>query len=336
MVNFKTNKMKMNKITTLPLLALTLVLGITSCKKEEVEPTPTTPSMMSMTYDYGFNNGQVVSSEYYDGMHADNLTATMMVEEISSTQTEITVTLNNTISGETYHIHAHDAADPATTPNGTPYNESANTEVFTQMLTGNGGSVSVSQTVDMTYAQITETYEGFLVVHDPLQAINTAEISTYIVVGSFARAQAASNLSSMEYTYNFNTGQIDPSYAYSGMHANTLMGMLKIQELGSGESRVSVNLMNTMNGETYHVHAHDSADPATTPNGTPYNETPNSGLLTVMMNGTGGNAMASQISAMSYNDITMNYSGFFVAHDPLQAINTADPSTYVLLGVFAQ
>lgn len=329
--------MKTNKITTLPLLALALVVGMTSCKKEEVEPTPTpTPAMMSATYNYEFNNGQVVPSAYYDGMHADNLMATMTVDEVSSTQTKITVTLDNTMNGEVYHIHAHDAADPTTTPNGTPYNESPNTGVFTQMVTGNGGSISISQTVNMSYAQITGTYEGFFVVHDPLQAINTADISTYLVVGTFARNQAASNLNTMEYAYDFNTGQLNPAYAYAGTHANNLMGTLKIQELGSGESRVSVELMNSMNGETYHIHAHDAADPTTTPNGTPYNESPNTGLLTVMVNGNGGNAMASQISSMTYADITMNYSGFFVVHDPLQAINTADPTTYVLLGVFAQ
>lgn len=328
--------MKKKRILSLPMLTLALVIGMTSCKKEEIEPTPATPAMMSATFSYEFNNGQVVPSAYYNGAHSDDLMATMSVEEISSTQTKITVTLDNTMNGEVYHMHAHDAADPATTPNGTPYNESPNSSVFTKMITGNGGSVSVSQTVNMTYAQITSTYDGFFVIHDPLQAINTADISTYLVVGSFARTQTASNLSSMEYVYDFNTGQLDPTYAYSGSHANNLMGMLKVQELGSGESRVSVELKNSMDGEMYHVHAHDSADPATTPNGTPYNESPNSGLLTVMINGNGGNAMASQISSMTYMDITMNYSGFFVVHDPLQAINTADPTTYVLLGVFAQ
>lgn len=321
----------------IPVLLAAFTLSMQSCKKKEMEEEPVTPvaPMMSATYNYEFNNGQVVASAAYDGMHMDNLSAQMTVQELSSTQSKITVTLTNTVSGEMYHIHAHDAADPATTPNGTPYNETPNSMVFTQHATGNGGSVSVSQTVDMTYAEITSTYEGFLVVHDPLQAVSTTDISTYLVVGSFARTQAASGLANSMFNYDFNTGQVDPSFAYAGTHANTLSGMLKVQALADGTSRVSVMLMNTMNGEMYMVHAHDAADPATTPNGTPYNEMPNSNLCTIMINGNGGTAGASQISTMSYTDITTTYSGFFVVHDPLQAIDTTDPTTYVLLGLFA-
>lgn len=321
----------------LPAFAFTLLV-VTSCKKEEETPTPTpTPTpMMSSTYNYEFNNGQVVSSAAYDGMHMDNFNASMKVDELSSTQSKVTITLNNTVDGETYHVHAHDFADPATTPNGTPYNETPNTAVFTQMTTGNGGSVTLTQTVDMSYADLTMNYGGFLVVHDPLQAVSTVDISTYLVVGAFARTQAASNLNAAMFTYDFNTGQLDPAYAYSGAHAATLGSMLKIQELADGTSRVSVILDNTMNGEMYMVHAHDFADPATTPNGTPYDETPNSSVCTVMVNGNGGMASANQMSSMSLTDLTTTYNGFFVVHDPLQAINTADPSTYVILSVFAR
>lgn len=322
----------------LPVLLLSFVVGLQSCKKEEMETTPTptpTPTMMSSTYNYEFNNGQVVSTAAYDGMHMDNLMAAMNVEELSSSQTKITVTLSNTVSGEMYMVHAHDAADPTTTPNGTPYNESPNTTVFTQMGNGNGGDLVLTQTVNMSYADITTMYDGFFVVHDPMQAINTADISTYLVVGAFARDQAATGYSSMMYAYDFNTGQIDPSFAYSGTHATTLNGMLKVQELADGTSRVSVMLNNTMNGEMYMVHAHDAADPTMTPNGTPYNETPNTGLCTLMISGNGSMAGASQMSMMSANDIMTTYQGFFVVHDPLQAIDTTDPTTYVMLGLFA-
>lgn len=313
-----------------------LLLG--ACKKEENEPEPEpepTPEMQSSSYDYEFNNGQVVQSAAYDGMHMDNMTATMTVEEMSSNETKISVTLTNTVDGENYMVHAHDAADPANTPNGTPYDETPNADVFVQVANGNGGDVTVSQTVSMSYSSIVNDYEGFFVVHDPLQTINTADISTYLIVGSFARTQAASNLSSMSYNYDFNTGQLDPSYAYSGSHSSDLGAMLKIQELADGTSRVSVSLMNSMNGETYMVHAHDQADPANTPNGTPYDETPNADVLAISIDGNGMTAYNNQISTMSYADLTANYSAFFVVHDPLQAIDTTDPSTYVVLNVFA-
>lgn len=232
-------------------LSTGLILG--SCKKDEPEPEPTpdqTPEMQSATFEYEFNNGQVVASAPYAGMYMDNLIATMMVEEVSANETMISVTLTNTIDGEMYMIHAHDAVDPATTPNGTPYDETPNGNVFTQMANGNGGNVTVSQTVSMSYSSIINDYEGFFVVHDPLRPISTTDISTYLVVGSFARMQAESNLSSMSYNYDFNTGQLDPSFEYSGMHNNDLSVQLKVQELANGFNRVTVALMNSMNGET--------------------------------------------------------------------------------------
>lgn len=325
-------------VYALSILTISTGLLLGACKKEENEPEPEpepTPEMQSSSYEYEFNNGQVVQSAAYDGMHMDNMTATMMVEEMSSNETKISVTLTNTKDGETYMVHAHDAADPANTPNGTPYDETPNADVFVQMANGNGGDVTVSQTVSMSYSSIVNDYEGFFVVHDPLQTINTADISTYLIVGSFARTQAASNLSSMSYNYDFNTGQLDPSYAYNGSHSSDLGAMLKIQELADGTSRVSVSLMNSMNGETYMVHAHDQADPANTPNGTPYNETPNADVLAISIDGNGMTAYNNQISTMSYADLTANYNAFFVVHDPLQAIDTTDPSTYVVLNVLA-
>lgn len=333
-------KIRINRLMALPVMVLTASLIMTSCKKDDPEPEPTpeptpNPEMQSSTYEYEFNNGQVVESAAYDGMHMDNLMATMTVEEVSSSETEISVTLTNTVDGETYMIHAHDAMDPATTPNGTPYDETPNGDVFTQMANGNGGEVTVSQTVSMSYSDLVNDYEGFFVVHDPLQQLSTVDISTYLVVGSFARTQNESNLSSMTYNYDFNTGQVDPSYAYNGSHDANLGATLKVQELANGESRVSVAIMNSINGETYMVHAHDMADPATTPNGTPYDETPNADVLATTIEGNGMTVYNSQHSTMSYADLTNNYEAFFVIHDPLQALTTTDPTTYVVLGVFA-
>lgn len=327
--------MKISKHLALPILAMAVLIGTQSCKKDEMEPTPA-PAAMESTYNYEFNNGQVVSTAAYDGAHMDNLTASIKVTELTSSTSRITVTLNNTISGQTYHTHAHDAADPTTTPNGTPYNETPNTALYTQMIMGNGGTVSVSQDVALSYSTITSSYDGFFVVHDPLQAVTTTDISTYVIVGSFARTQTATNYGSTVFPYDFNTGQVSPTFAYSGAHTTSLTGDLKIQGLADGTSRVTVMLDNTLNGEIYHTHAHDAADPTTTPNGTPYDETPNTGLCTFMITGNGGTAGNSQMTTMSYGDITATYEGFFVVHDPLQAVTTTDPTTYVLLGLFAR
>ena len=328
--------MKISKHLALPVLAMAVLIGTQSCKKDDVEPVEPAPAAMESTYSYEFNNGQVIPTAAYDGTHMDNLTATLKVTELTSSTSRVTVTLTNTISGQTYHTHAHDSADPATTPNGTPYNETPNTALYTQMIMGNGGTVSMSQDVSMSYSAITASYSGFLVVHDPLQGVTTTDISTYLIVGSFATAQAATNFGSTVFPYDFNTGQVAAAYAYNGTHATSLTGDLKIQELGDGSSRVTVMLNNSMNGETYNVHAHDSADPATTPNGTPYDETPNVGLCAMAITGNGATAGNSQMTTMSYADITATYEGFLVVHDPLQAVTTTDPTTYVLLGLFAR
>lgn len=137
-------------------------------------------STENTSYDYAMNSG-------YVGDHADDFSATLTVEELEAGGSMITVELNNTVQGETYPIHAHDAADSATTPNGTPYVESPNASIFAQMATGNGGSVSVSQTTTMSYTELTTTYDGFFVCHDPLQDISTSNTATFLVVGAFAR-----------------------------------------------------------------------------------------------------------------------------------------------------
>lgn len=333
--------MKLFKNYVLPTLALGLMLGATSCKKDDdddmTDNTPDTPTeMKSETYDYNFNNGQLVSSSSYAGSHMDNLMASMTVEETGDNSSKITVTLENTVDGEMYMIHAHDAADPNTTPNGTPYNETPNSAVFTQMATGNGGDVSISQTVDMSFDDITASYEGFFVVHDPLQPISTTDLTTYLVLGTFAREQAAYTLTSEMFNYDFNTGQIAASFAYAGSHASNLGASIKLQELGDGSTRVSVMLNNSIDGEMYMIHSHDVADPNLTPNGTPYDETPNSDVCTMMATGNGASVSVSQMSSMSIGDLTTSYEGFFVVHDPLQAITTTDPTTYVILGEFAR
>lgn len=327
--------MSRSYVLKFPILLAFTGLVFTSCNKEDDEEMEPTPEMRTAEYDYEFNNGQVVPSAPYKGSHMDDVMAMMKIEELSEDMVEISVTLTNTVDGEMYIIHAHDAADANTTPNGTPYDESPNNDVFNQHATGNGAKVTVSQTVEMGYDAIVESYEGFFVVHDPMQDISTTDISSYLVVGSFARNQPETNYSSMSYNYEFNVGQVNPDFAYEGPHTDNLSAMLKIQELEAGNSRVSVALMNSMNGETYMVHAHDMEDPENTPNGTPYNETPNEDVLVLMLEGNGGTSHKSQVSSMSFNDLGNTYEAFFVVHDPLQDLSTTDPTTYVVLGVFA-
>lgn len=322
--------------TIISALILSLGLGMSSCKKDDDTVDPVTPAVKSMTFAYEMNNGQVVSTSPYKGSHKDNMTATIKVTEATDGKAMISITLDNTISGEIYRVHSHDAADPTTTPNMTPYNETPNGDVFAAMATGTGGSVTVSQTSTMTYDAIINTYNGFFVVHDPLQTVSTVDISTYLFVAPFARTQAASGLSRGTFNYAFNTGQVAAAYAYSGTHATNLSAVINVQELGNGESRVTATLNNSISGQTYNVHSHDKADPTTTPNMTPYNETPNFDVCVMQIAGNGGDAYNSQISTKTYTEITTTYDGFFVVHDPLQAMTTLDPTTYVLLGSFAR
>lgn len=294
------------------------------------------PVLQSKTIEYEFHNGQTVPTAPYTGYHKSDLSASLMIQELESGSTNITVELKNTMDGETYHMHAHDAADPATTPNGTPYNESPNADLFAQMLVGNGATTSITQETSMSYDEIVNNYEGFFVVHDPLQAVNTADIATYLIVAAFAKDQTATNLESMSFNYAFNTGQVEPTFAYDGTHADNFNSEIRIDELADGRTRITVVHNNTMDGMTYATHAHDMADPTTTPNGTPYIESPNGGVFAGGIIGNGGTNGAANISDLSYTEVTSSYNGFFVVHDPLQTIDTTNPKSYIILGVFAR
>jgi hypothetical protein len=295
-----------------------------------------TPELESKTITYQFNNGQLVPTAPYSGYHNSNLSATMTISELESGMTSITVALMNTMDGETYPMHAHDAADASTTPNGTPYNESPNGDIFATVIVGNGGTATITEETAIEYDELVNNYEGFFVVHDPLQAVNTADITTYLIVSSFAKDQTITAFDSETFNYDFNTGQIVEAFAYEGTHDTNLSSLIRVDELADGRSRVTVVHNNTMNGMTYATHAHAMADPATTPNGTPYNETPNGDVFAGAILGNGGSIGIARISDMSFAEITTSYDGFFVVHDPLQDIDTTDPTTYLILGVFAR
>ena len=161
-------------------LALLVSIAFSACtKEEEVEKKVE-------SFSYAFNIGQIAAAFTYTGTHASTLSADLKLEE-QDNGTLVTITLNNTINGETYHIHAHDAADASVTPNGTPYNEAPNGDVLVQQIVGNGGSVSASQSSSMTIDELTTSYEGFLVVHDPLQAVSTTDPGTFVILASFGK-----------------------------------------------------------------------------------------------------------------------------------------------------
>lgn len=171
----------MNPLMLAVVLFMATAVAFTSCKKDDDE------DLDSTSFSYAFNTGQVGAGTAYSGSHPSTLTAELTISEKENGNAMVSVTLNNTVDGETYMIHSHDAADPTTTPNGTPYNETPNANVLVQMAAGNGGSVTVSQESTYTYDELLNTYEAFFVVHDPTQAISTTDLTTYLAVGAFAR-----------------------------------------------------------------------------------------------------------------------------------------------------
>ncbi len=294
------------------------------------------------TVQYAFNEGQLLGSvdTAYRGEHNRDLTANVLIEELDNGNALVTVTLMNTISGVTYPVHAHDAADPATTPNGTPYDESPNHNIFAGGIEGNGGTAMASNETSVPYQELINTYEGFFVVHDPTQDISTTDLTTYLVLGLFGQSleAGAPELRSETFMYDFNEGQLldNPATAYEGPHARNLTASVLIEERFNGLATITVTLNNTVNGESYPVHSHDAADPSTTPNGTPYNETPNHDFAGVVQGNGGSATFSTDTMELRYLQLLNEYEGFFVVHDPLQAISTTDLTTYLILGLTAR
>ena len=158
---------------------LFLSIGFTSCEK--------TPALQIKTFNYTFNTGQLSPSYAYSGTHPNSLSAELVLEEMANGTTKVTVNLKNAVNGQTYMIHSHDAMPSSSTPNNTPYNEAPNSDVLAQALTISGTSGSVSQLSTMSIADLTNTYNGFFVIHDPMQNISTSTPTSFVILGSFAR-----------------------------------------------------------------------------------------------------------------------------------------------------
>jgi hypothetical protein len=186
------------------LLAASLFSGaltFTACQTDPLTPEPAPAEARSISFEYDFNAGQLGEGTAYAGDHPTNMTAKLIITEQSANRCLVQVELHHAVEGAVYMVHAHDAADPTSTPNGTPYNETPNAEVLTLALTarghdgGHGGhghrvahiTAKGGQEVNRSFEYLSMNYDGFLVVHDPLQAISTTELSTYLVVAPFAR-----------------------------------------------------------------------------------------------------------------------------------------------------
>lgn len=297
--------------------------------------------LRSASFSQAFNEGQALGAveTAYRGEHPRNLSAEVIIEERADGQANVTVRLGNTVSGVTYPTHVHDFADPATTPNNTPYNETPNGNIFAGGIQGTGGVASATVETSLPYEEV-RAHGAFFVVHDPLQALSTTDLTTYLVLGVFGEDLAPGELSlrSETFAYAFNEGQLldNPGTAYIGEHARNLMAELQLEERADGGANVTVTLMNTLQGEAYPVHAHDFADPATTPSGTPYNETPNGDVFAGAIMGTGGAASLTVQSTMPYLELVEDYGAFLVVHDPTQGLSTTDLTTYLILGIFAE
>ena len=333
-----TNQLK--KITLLILTAAALSI-CTACSDDN-DPLGGMVDLRTVSYSYAFNEGQLLDNvdTAYRGEHDRNVSAEISIAEMDNGNASVTVTLMNTRSGVTYPVHAHDTADPSATPNGTPYNETPNGDIFAGGISGNGSTASSTNETSMSYDMLVNEYEGFLVVHDPTQDISTTDLTTYLVLGVFAQNLQAgeSSLRTKTVAYNFNEGQVlnNPDIAYMGDHPRNLMAILTIEERGTGMANVTVTLENTLEGFDYPVHAHNAADPATTPNGTPYNETPNGDVFAGAIAGNGGSANSTNETDISYIELVNDYEAFFVVHDPTQDISTTDLTTYLVLGIFGE
>lgn len=160
--------MTFKNFLTASLMLLVFSIAFTSCE-EKVE-------LRETTYNYAFNAN-------YGGTHANSLTADVMLNEMEDGTTKITVTLNNAINGEEYPVHVHDA--DASQPNG--YNPSPNAAILATMITASGTTATTEVTSQKSYLELTNDYDGFFVVHDPLQAVDVTDPATFVVVDAFPK-----------------------------------------------------------------------------------------------------------------------------------------------------
>lgn len=160
--------------------ALLLAVAIMACDKQESQQSAPTTS-----FYYPFNTGQSDLNTAYTGDHPNNFRAQMRLAKVDSGGTLVRITFYHTLDGETYAVHAHDY-DPDSTIR-QPYEFAVNTEVFNQNPVGNGDTVEVTQYSPYSPAYLKEEYQGYFIVHDPLQPVQTKKPATFLIAGRFAR-----------------------------------------------------------------------------------------------------------------------------------------------------
>ena len=314
------------------ILAFSLILSAQSCVKLDTFIPKKT------TFSYTIHNGESDPSAAYEGDHPTNFSVSVGLLKNEDGTTLMEVTLNNTIAGENYLMSVHNAIEQGATL----FNEFPSDNILNETVVGNGESISITKTISIfnnivghSYDILIEDYKGYLVVRDPLQEGSITDLSTNLILAPFAR-ERDSSLERALFKYGFNNGQVVEEYAYTGTHPSNLDAEIQLDELANGKSRVSVRINNTRDGQLYHTHVHDVADAASTPNGTPYTEVPNADIFAATITGNGGMTSFTNISDASFRFLTKTYDGFFVVHDPFQDLSTADPTTFVMLGVFAR
>jgi hypothetical protein len=161
-------------------LLLFLSFSLLACEKDQEPESHSPPS-----FSYSFNEGQNELKTAYTGDHPRDLRAEMQLLEGDSGGTRIRITFSNTLDGETYAVHAHDYDADSTI--GLPYEFSVNTAVLNQNPVGRTGTLEIEQHSDSSVAYFENRYQGYLVVHDPLQPVQTKKPSSFLILGRFAR-----------------------------------------------------------------------------------------------------------------------------------------------------
>lgn len=179
-------------------IGLFLLVILAACQHHEA-PAPASPVLRTASFTYTFNTGQLGNGTAYEGEHPQNLTAVLTIEEMNANRCRVKLLLNNVVEGKTYLVHTHNAADPTSTPNFTPYDESPNADILSLAITGAGHShgshghrlahtiAQGEQQSPFSFDYLTQQYDGFLVIHDPLKPLSTTDLKTYLVVNKFAR-----------------------------------------------------------------------------------------------------------------------------------------------------
>ena len=176
------------RLTVIALLGVLSILAF-SCKKDD--PTDVAKVYRRQVYTYQFNSGQVIGKPaYYNRrVRLDSMRATVVLQEQPLNQTLITVTLFNGPGGAVFPVGVHRVDSSYW-----GYSAGPDARVFAkQMATkGLGSAVTDSFRSRYSFDFLTEEYNGFFTVKDPVAPdpeyrIDTTSSAVFPVFGTFAR-----------------------------------------------------------------------------------------------------------------------------------------------------